>query len=473
MQKIKVDMSIERKFITLFVMNDEFIQKMYPIVNPSNLSTQYAKEVATWCAEFYASYQKAPGAAIQDIFISKREYLQDDDTIKSIGEFLSKALAEYDPADYSNLHYYIDASEKHLRRNSINDMTEKLTGYLTVGDVDKCEQLIANYTRIAIPATQGVSIISDTQSIKEAFLNEQEVAFRFPGDLGIVIGNVYRGDLVGWVAPFKAGKTWALLYSAEQAMLSGRRVLVVSLEMRMDQLLKRAWQAITASPTKSGVYQIPYFYKEESVETDGEYTVAMKDVRKEAVDLEGIEGIQKRIRLTSRGGDIRFMCMPSKVTTVASIEAVLDNLMYYENYAADVVVLDYADILGAAKGFKGGEYRHLMDDIWSNLRRVAQERNISILTASQVNRAGIEQEELSSANLAEDIRKAGHVSKLIGLSRPKAYVKKNMARVSMLFERDEPETFEPAVILQQYAFGRFCIDSKFASKIDMDEVTNE
>jgi len=155
------------------------------------------------------------------------------------------------------------------------------------------------------------------------------------------------------------------------------------------------------------------------------------------------------------------------------VRRILDNLMYYENYCADVVVLDYAEILGAAKTFKGGEYRHLMDDIWSNLRRVAQERNISILTASQVNRAGIEQEELTPANLAEDIRKAGHVSKLIGLSRPKAYVKKNMARISMLFERDEPETYESAVVLQQYAFGRFCIDSKLLSKLDMDEVKGE
>lgn len=462
MQKIRVDMSIERKLITLLVMNDEFITKIRPVLNPSDLATTYAKEVASWCLEFYDKFERAPSTAIQDIFIAKREYIPEDDTIKAIGEFLSKALDEYDEKAYDNLPYYINASETYLRRNSVIRLTEKVKAFVDVGDIDKAENMVANYHRIEVPSTQGISLLDDTTMIREAFNTEQELGFRFPGALGKVVGNMYLGDLIGWTAPFKAGKTWALLYSAEQAMLSGKRVLFISLEMRRDQLLRRAWQSLNGLPVKPGMYTLPKFIRDEDM-----WAIGSDTVKKQGIDTDNITSIQEKIRMMSHGGDIRYMCLPSKTTTVESIEVIIDNFIYYENYMPEVVIIDYADILGVAKTFRGGEYRHIMDDIWSNLRRVAQDRNILIITASQVNRGGLDAEELDAKNIAEDIRKAGHVAKLIGLSRTKDDREKNMSRVNMIYERDEQETYESAFILQQFALGRFHLDSRLSNEVDL------
>jgi hypothetical protein len=463
MQKVRVDMTIERKLIMLLVMNDDFISKLRPILNPDDLSTSYAKEVATWCVEFYDNFDKAPGPAIQDIFVSKREFIPEDDTIKAIGEFLSKTLVEYDPDNFTNIPFYIDSSEKYLRRNNILRLNERVAGYVDVGEIDKAEHLIGSYHRIEVPSNQGISILEDAEAIRSAFSTEQELAFRFPGAIGTVVGNVYLGDLIGWTAPFKTGKTWALLYTAEQAMLAGKRVLFISLEMRRDQLIRRAWQSLNGRPVLSGSYKLPAFVRDGD---EGMWTKTINTVHREGINISEIEAFQKSTSCITRRGDVRYMCLPSKTTTVNDLEIILDNLMYYENYNADVLIVDYADILGATKTFKGGEYRHLMDDIWSNLRRVAQDRNITVATASQVNRGGLDAETLKAENLAEDIRKAGHVAKLIGLSRTTIDRDAMGARVKMLYERDEQETYEGAYVLQQLAFGRFCVDSRLTSEID-------
>lgn len=466
MQKIKVDLSIERKLISLLVMNDEFISKLRPILNTTDLSTSYAKEVASWCIEFYDTFEKAPGQAIQDIFIAKREYIAEEDTTKAIGEFLSRLFTEFDEKMYENIPYYITQSETHLRRNSVQRLADKLASNIAIGDVDKAEHLIASYHRIEVPSNQGISLLDDEALIRDAFLTEQEVAFRFPGALGKVIGNVYLGDLIGWTAPYKTGKTWALLYSAEQAMLAGKRVLFISLEMRRSQLIKRAWQSLTSLPMKAGTYESPKFIRDGD---EGTWNIVQEEVRKEALNVDDINDIQKSFKRMSRGGDVRYITLPSKMTTVDNLEVIMDNLSYYENFNTDVLVIDYADILGVPTQFKGGEYRHKMDEIWSNLRRVAQERNITIFSASQTNRDGIDAEELSAKNLAEDIRKAGHVAKLIGLSRLKADRVHNGARINMIYERDEQETFDSAYVLQNFGFGRFYLDSRFISEVNLTQ----
>ena len=46
-----------------------------------------------------------------------------------------------------------------------------------------------------------------------------------------------------------------------------------------------------------------------------------------------------------RGGDIRLFTLPAESTTPQTMEALLDNLAYFDNYVCDLLVIDYAVLL--------------------------------------------------------------------------------------------------------------------------------
>jgi replicative DNA helicase len=145
----------------------------------------------------------------------------------------------------------------------------------------------------------------------------------------------------------------------------------------------------------------------------------------------------------------------------------LDNLYYYNNFIPDVIVIDYADILAPSRGVKG-EHRHIIDDIWKKLRRLAQERSALVVTASQAGRASLNRD-VSEEHIAEDIRKLAHVAKMMSINKSKEDDKINAVRIEQLAERDGNRNPRKALVLQCLEIGRSYIDSRYADEILIEE----
>jgi replicative DNA helicase len=243
-------------------------------------------------------------------------------------------------------------------------------------------------------------------------------------------------------------------------MALGKRCVFVTLEMPKPQILRRAWQSITGSPKIDTTVRLPYFAPDkelmEDITEDTKWRVEYKDMKKSAVNLDDVEAMQNRIKRMFRGGDCRFIPMPAKATTVKDVETVLDNLRFYNDYDTDVLIIDYADLMGA----KTNEYRHQLDDIWSNLKRVAQERGILVITATQTNRGGLDGSDIEVTNVAEDMRKLAHVSKFIALNQTIDEKVGQIIRWRMLLDRDEQSVYDDAYTVQCLQIGKFALDSR-------------
>jgi hypothetical protein len=116
-------------------------------------------------------------------------------------------------------------------------------------------------------------------------------------------------------------------------------------------------------------------------------------------------------------------------------------------------------------GAKGNEYRHQLDDIWSNLKRVAQERNLLVVTATQTNRAGLDGGDLTNENVAEDMRKLAHVSKFIALNQTEKEKIDGLMRLKVLLDRDEQSMWNDMQLLQCLRIGKFVLDSRIRDKV--------
>jgi hypothetical protein len=189
-------------------------------------------------------------------------------------------------------------------------------------------------------------------------------------------------------------------------------------------------------------------------------------MERKGVSFEELHKEFRRLRLTFRG-DCRMICTPMYTTSVQDIVSYIENLEYYDNFRADAIVIDYADLIKPSNK-SGTEVRHQLNDIWMNLRNLAMTRNVLIMTATQTNRAGLNKD-LDGSEIAEDLRKMANVSILFGLNQTKSERERGIMRITPLYNRDEKIYNDQAVVLQNLHCGRFYLDSRFRKDVEYSE----
>ena len=463
----KIESTKERKLITLLIMSEEFCKRIINGVHPKHLKTPYSMHVATWVKEYFEKYGTAPMTSIQDIWESKRRVLNDDTLTESIATFLSSLADEYDPSDYRDMDYHVEDCELYLRDIELERLEEQIKIKRMSGKLDEAEALVANYKRGASVKADGVSLMDDIDVYEKAFSEgTMEPLFTFKGALGKITPPLYRGDFFAILSITKGGKSFALQHVADTALEAGNTVLMINLEMRADAFHQRLWRCVHMAPLVSGYYNVPYFIGDtepgQPEDDTTTYRIGNKTIYREAANFQDKEAIQQTMRMRYRGGDIVQLTLPAWTTTVADIEAILDNYEYYNNKKFDVVIIDYADLMG---GFEREDFRHRLNQIWLNLRRMAQERNVCVATVSQSNAEGIDGKAITLSALAEDKRKATHVTAMMALYGTEE--DRNAGRVKMkcLVSRDKTAGIGEVTILQQLDLGQFHLDSKFTTQL--------
>jgi hypothetical protein len=461
----------ERKFIINLITSDRFCKEITPLIRSQYFNTSYAREVSSWIIEYYQQFEKAPGKDIKSIYHSKRSAIQDEDTIDEVSTFLSSISKEYETYDINNIDYEIHAAILYLQLRSLECLSNTLIDAITDNEPSKGIQALSNFKRVEKPFGQGVSLLHDTQKIIDAHTESNDAIFTFPGAFGKVAGPQCRGDFLSFLAPMKRGKTWYLGYAAETAMIFSNKVIFFTLEMTENQMIRRMWRSLMGQPKRDKEIKIPYFIESESEVDDEKWVVEYKEEERKGINIEAIEDMQKKLRRKFRKGDIRIIALPSKSASVSDLNIHLDNMEHYENYIPDVIIIDYADLLIANKGFKG-EYRHQLDDIWSGLRRMSEERNCLVVTASQTEK-GTFKKDIDEGSAAEDIRKIAHITCGLALNQTKEEAEQGIIRVSQVVTREEERAFQQAIVLQCLDIGRPCLDSRLRNQVMLNKKINE
>jgi hypothetical protein len=465
MKREKVNLIEERNILINMIMDTDFLQQIIVLIKPALFQSGYAKTVARWIMEYFEKYKEAPGKNISDIYRQKSISLQDEDEHEMLSEFLLRLDKEAVAYALKNVAFSVAEAVKYLKLRSLELLQEDIASALLEANPALGEQAVANYSRIEPLKGEGISIFQDAISVMKAFMREEEVLFSFPGALGRVVGEFTRGSFVAWLGFMKRGKTWWLWYCAEQAAFAGCKVLFVTLEMQWWEIIRRGWEGLVGNPKVEKEVTIPYFNP-----VGTKWEIEYKQVKKSAVDVSTIAKQQKKLQNLVRAGDIRTEAFPTYSVAVEDIIAHLDNLQYYDGFIPDVLVLDYADILRPTGG--GKEYRHQLNDIWMKLRGLAQARNISVITASQAVRKGFKND-VDVDDTAEDVRKLGHVTKMLVINRNREEKKKGIFRISNGLERNEGQEYQQGVVLECLDIGRPCLDSRLFNEVIFEKQGEE
>ena len=485
-QRINTD--VEKKIAIGMIVSTKFIKESFSILSIDLLKLSYVKIIVDWCQEYYHQYSKSPGNTIKDIFESQiRKNALDDTQAELISKFLENLSDQYNQEDTFNVDYILDEVEVYLKKRKLENLAADITAYLgTSENVAEVESLVSNFKRVSRPKSEGIDILTNIKAIQEAFSKEENTMFQLKGDLGKIMGPFTRGDFLAVVGPAKRGKTWWLQEIGLQGLYKGFKVLFVSLEMTQPQIIARIYRSITGKGRKKAVISIPVFdckrnqnnsckhidikkvnlHKPVACDAcrklfpkDFEQTFWKCDIERDELDWQTSVKKSRALKLLVRSGKFKLLCFPAKSINVLDLINYLDNMEHYDNFIPDVIIVDYADIMGPIGKIKEGQGRHSINETWEYLRGIAQQRHCLMVTASHSHKDTFKRR-IKQGDWAEEGRKFNHISMAMALNQTTDQQKIDCMEIGILGARHQKADSNVSVtVLNQWDIGKTCLDS--------------
>ncbi|MHA1828615.1 MAG: hypothetical protein ACTSX6_08205 [Candidatus Heimdallarchaeaceae archaeon] len=511
MKRTKVDLSIERDIVTGMIVSDRYLSTISTNWEEDLLESSAAKMIADWCLFYFKKYKKAPNIHIQSIFQNwKKKEHTNQDLCEMIEDLLAGLSDEYERVDQFNVDFLLDRTESYFKKRRLKLTIEEAEGLLLEGEDFEAEKVIKGMKTPNLKMSMGVNPYTDKEVIRDALEHVEEPLFTLPGAIGNMLNyNLVREGFLSILASEKAGKSWMLTELAHRAARSrcnvaflgagdmSRRQMVLRFQMRLTGKVKRSfsksqqWIPVRdcklnqldrcpypslRSCSSDGIYisngkgeklikryeDTPENYVPCSACDDVENRTAW--VRKaEKNDIQELSWkygykIGKRFEKRIGRNRLKLECWPNDTLTIEMIDNQLDLWLENEGWAADVVIIDYADIL-TTKYFDREE-RHKVNTIWKGLRRLSQERKCLLITATQANADSYKSSLLGLSNFSEDKRKYAHVTGMFGINRTSEEKMKNLMRLNWLVLRESEYNIERTVhVMQNLRQGKPLVDS--------------
>lgn len=501
----KVDTTIEQKILVGMVVSTKFLKGIQPMFSVEYLQNSYVKKVSRWIWSYFEKYKEAPGKTIEDIYAVEKDSLSDSEA-ELVSTLLTKLSKEYEQEAAFNSDYLLDQAVKYFTSRSLTVVSEKISAYTKVGDLENAQSALQSYRKVAKSVSTWVNPF-DKDCIREVYDakvvgDETDQLFKFPGVLGSYFGGFERSWLVSLQGPEKRGKTWWLQEFGFQALFNRLKVAIFTLEMPKTGFLHRGYKRITAlSHPRYGKDEVVYPCFDCAKNQDSSCTRMDRENRIRLLSADGerpssIESTPsgysvctkcrgtrdfatstwyeyiKRDKMTFRnlsrqlrgiqtmyGDRLRVKIYPTFSANLATIMNDLDTLEYTEDFIPDVVIIDYADIL--APEDRRTEGRDRIDETWKSMKRLASERHILVVTATQAGRSTFEKRSVRATDTSEDIRKLAHVDAMLSLNQLPVEKDQGIMRLGIIVHRwKEFNELRSIVVLQQLDMGQTLLDSE-------------
>lgn len=460
MTREKVGSLNERDFVTSLIISDKCCKTLLPYINISYLEVDYARVIVDWINDYYRKFGRSPKNDIQSVYLSRCNEIQDDSLRDLVAVFLQK-LADSE-ININNEDFLLDRSRDYLDSIILKHYTEELEACLNLGDVEKARKIQEHFEKVSEVETNEVSLFSkdSIDVIQEALQKVEEELMTLPENMNRVTGKLHRNDFMAILAAPKAGKSFFMQYLATEAVKQGLNVVFVSMEMTREEVIQRMWRMLYGS--KSGIIPEGIYEGAKIVSNgDGKYTSELMNFKVcPNVGMSVLELQKQSKALNQHKGDLRIIAYPAFGASVSDITDRVEELVK-DNFVADVVIIDYADITKPIGG--GSEVRNQLDAIWKHLRGFAMKFHCLMITASQTNRSALGSSQVGAQSIAEDFRKIAHCTTFVSMEQTRVMREKHLMRIRNIAVRND-NVEETCVFPQCLGLGQFMLGNPVLGK---------
>ena len=376
----RFSLDFQNKILAVAARTPYFLKLYSDSFNPALFETQYHKDLCVWLAEYNVQYNASPNRSTLLHILGKK--IKKSNPLYDGYKILVDRIYRIDLSDSD---YLTDQVKYASRFQSVRSALSRMTDMLDKGEFDSMEKALHDSLRTGTGIGDlGLDLITDMESAVLKFgVLETPVSTGFT-DLENKIGKFYPTEETVIVAPPGAGKTTMLGNLAYGASRRDQTVLYYTLEIGAERLLCRFY---------SNMAKI------------------------EAKDLSGrlasVRAAVKRFRM-STNGTVYVKFFPAKMATVDTLRNHLSMAKGYD-INPSLVVVDYADLLRCSSSMTRSPRHEQLREIYEDLRALASEYNVHMMTASQSRRQTLYADIIDLDDLSESWGKAATADSIVAM----------------------------------------------------------
>jgi replicative DNA helicase len=364
---------LELTILRNLVFNEDYARKVIPFIQPEYYEQRVEKIVFEEIVEFIVKYGSSITIEALNIEIDNRRDLTETEN-KEIVELLSKL--NNSPVDKQ---WILDTTEKWCRDRAIYLALMESIHIADGKDGKKGRDAIPSILSDALAVSFDNNIGHDyLQNYEERYefyhRKEDKIEFDLEYFNKITKGGLPNKTLNIALAGTGVGKSLFMCHVASSALLQNRNVLYITLEMAEERIAER----IDANLLNVPIQQLI-------------------DLPRSAFENK-VNGISKKTR-----GSLVIKEYPTASAHSGHFKALLNELALKKSFRPDIIFIDYLNICSSSR-FKSGSNINsytLVKSIAEELRGLAVEFNVPIMSATQTTRSGFGSSDVELTDTSE------------------------------------------------------------------------
>jgi len=356
-------MKLEQAILTNLIYNEDFLRKVLPFIKPEYFSDRTERTLFNEITSFTETYNSPPEIAALSIAVKEKTNLTDDE-VQKCEDYLSEI--EKDNTAKTEIQWLVDKTEKFCQEkaiyNAVLGSISILDGKDKTNDKGAIPKILSDALAISFDTTVGHDYLQDSDERYEFYHRKEE---RIPFDLDI-FNKITKGGLPAKtlniaLAGTGVGKSLFMCHMAAGAMVQGKNVLYITLEMAEEKIAERI-DANLLNVTLDDLMDLP------------------KDLYDKKVE---------RVK-SKTTGKLIIKEYPTASASTIHFRTLLNELNLKKSFVPDIIFVDYLNICCSARiraGSNINSYTYVKS-IAEELRGLAVEYNLPIVSATQTTRSG-------------------------------------------------------------------------------------
>jgi archaellum biogenesis ATPase FlaH len=357
-------MRIEQTILKNLIYNEDYSRKVLPFVKPEYFSDKTERLIHKEVNDFILKYNSLPSYEALVLSVKETNGLQEEE-VKRVVDYLQ--VVNTNKEDISKIDWLIDVTEKFCQEkavyNAVLDSIHILDGKdKNQNDKGAIPKILSDALAVTFDTNVGHDYLQDSDSRYDFYHRKEE---RIPFDLDyfnkITKGGLPAKTLNIALAGTGVGKSLFMCHVAAGAMVQGKNVLYITMEMAEEKIAERI-DANLLNTNLDDLISLPKDLYDKKVARVKEMTT----------------------------GKLIIKEYPTAAASVTHFRALLNELNLKRNFIPDIIFIDYLNICASSRlkvGSNVNSYTYVKS-IAEEIRGLAVEFNVPVVSATQTTRSG-------------------------------------------------------------------------------------
>jgi KaiC/GvpD/RAD55 family RecA-like ATPase len=379
------NVDVQKLFLRMMLTNAELYTRVVNIIDSQNFEKSLRP-----VAEMFKDHTE------------KFSVLPDSNQIKAVTGIELEPITELSDGHYE---WFLEEFEQFTKRQELERAILKAADLLEKGDYGPVEKLIKDAVQISLQKDMGTDYFADPQGrINKYFNSGGQVSTGWPQLDKLLYGGFSRGELNIFAGGSGSGKSLVMMNLALNWLQQGMSGVYISLELSEELTCLRSDAMLTSMSTK--------------------------DIRKD------ISTTELKVKMVGKkAGQYRVKALPAQ-SNVNAIRSYLKEVQIQTGIKVDFVMVDYLDLVMPVSVKVNPNDQFIKDKYVSEeLRNLAKELGVLLVTASQLNRSAVEEVEFDHSHIAGGISKINTADNVFGIFTSRAMRERGVYQIQCMKSR--------------------------------------